>query len=359
VKYHKIKKATGFFVLVCLLLTFGFVKASPPTILIQLTIGSKTATINGKDVTLDVPPMVVSGRTLVPLRFISESMGSTIVYDAPTRTIKISAFDGPALQQLAVDNEKEITALKKQLENMTGGLQSETIAPEIVCNNITDNQVIAKVTNLDVKITDQSPIAFVRVKIGNILLSENSKNFGSIDPTKLISGNYPLLIEAWDAFGNRGEKKILITIQNSASTDPLVIKAESKEMKRGPGGGGGGNEPPGPPGGGENPMKLAALTVTMNNNSLSTLDITNLEVFDQNGVPKKLRSDGGIIDMLKRQVGLNHILIIPTDSLTFQASMAPVEEGKEITDMFKGWKVTITLFDSIMQKEISKSITIG
>lgn len=353
-KNNRIKKATGFFVLLCMLMTFSFVKASIPTILVQLTIGSKTATVNGKEVTLDVPPMVVSGRTLVPLRFISESMGSTIVYDAPTRTIKISAFDGPALQQLTVENEKEIAALKKQLENSTGGLQTETIPPEILLNNIAENVIISKATNINITINDQSPIVFVRTKIGNMLLSENSKNPGTIDPSKLSSGNYFLSIEAWDAFGNKGEKKITITIQNSELTEPLVLKAETKEMKRqGPPGGG-----PGGPGGSddENPMKFASLIVTMSNNSLSTLEITKVEVYDQAGNLKQLRSDGGVIDMLKRQSGLNHILVIPTDSISLQASMSPVEDGKKLEDTFKGWKAVITLFDSIQQKEITRTV---
>jgi hypothetical protein len=349
------KKATGFFVLLCMLMTFSFVKASIPTILVQLTIGSKTATVNGKEVTLDVPPMVVSGRTLVPLRFISESMGSTIVYDAPTRTIKISAFDGPALQQLAIDNEKEIAALKKQLENTTGGLQTETIPPEILLNNISENQIISKATILNITFNDQSPIAFVRTKIGSLLLSENIKNLGTIDPSKLTSGNYFLTIEAWDAFGNKGEKKIAITLQNSELVEPLVLKAEAKEMKRqGPPGGG-----PGGPGGGgddENPMKIASLIVTVSNNSLSTLEIIKVEVYDQAGNLKQLRSDAGVIDMLKRQSGLNHILVIPTDSISLQTSMSPVEEGKILEDTFKGWKVVITFFDSIQQKEMTRTI---
>jgi hypothetical protein len=359
VKNHGIKKATSIFVFVCLLLTLGVVKASPPTILVQLTIGSKTATVNGKEVTLDVPPMVINGRTLVPLRFISESMGSTIVFDAPTRTIKISAFDGPALQQLALENEKEIAALKKQLENTTGGLQSETISPEIMVNNILENQIISKATILNITLNDQSPIAFVRTKLGNMLLSENIKNLGTIDPSKLISGNYSIGIEAWDAFGNKGEKKIAITIQNSELAEPLVLKAETKEMKRGgpPGGGPGG--PGGPGGGDENPMKIASLIVTMSNNSLSTLEITKVEVFDQAGNLKQLRSDAGVIDMLKRTSGLNHILIIPTDSISLQVANAPVEEGKEIKDVYKGWKVVITFFDSIQQKEMAKFIVVN
>jgi len=54
-----------------------------------MTIGSKTATVNGKAVTLDVAPAIVAGRTFVPLRVISETLGAKVTWTAATRTIAI------------------------------------------------------------------------------------------------------------------------------------------------------------------------------------------------------------------------------------------------------------------------------
>jgi len=56
---------------------------------IQLQTGNSKAMINGKEVKLDVPPMVRSGRTFVPLRFISEAFGANVSFDNATRTITI------------------------------------------------------------------------------------------------------------------------------------------------------------------------------------------------------------------------------------------------------------------------------
>jgi hypothetical protein len=61
---------------------------------IQLTIGSRVAFVNGRQVMLDVPPMVVGGRTLVPLRFVSEAMGATVDWDPATRTVFITSGGG-------------------------------------------------------------------------------------------------------------------------------------------------------------------------------------------------------------------------------------------------------------------------
>ncbi|MGB9833295.1 MAG: copper amine oxidase N-terminal domain-containing protein, partial [Caldisericum exile] len=58
---------------------------------IILKIGSKVAIVDGKELPLDVAPFIEkqSGRTLVPVRFISESIGATVEWNPSNRTIKI------------------------------------------------------------------------------------------------------------------------------------------------------------------------------------------------------------------------------------------------------------------------------
>ena len=57
---------------------------------IKLQIGSNKASVNGKEVTLDVPPQIINGRTMVPLRFIVESFNANVAWDPDTRTITIT-----------------------------------------------------------------------------------------------------------------------------------------------------------------------------------------------------------------------------------------------------------------------------
>ncbi|MDD4663705.1 MAG: stalk domain-containing protein [Caldisericia bacterium] len=56
---------------------------------IILIIGDKKAMINGFEVPLDVPPSIIKGRTFVPIRFISEAFGAEVEWDAETRTVRI------------------------------------------------------------------------------------------------------------------------------------------------------------------------------------------------------------------------------------------------------------------------------
>jgi beta-lactamase superfamily II metal-dependent hydrolase len=56
-----------------------------------LTVDKKTATVNGKTVELEVPGTIIDNRTLVPARFIAEALGANVVWDAGTRTARITS----------------------------------------------------------------------------------------------------------------------------------------------------------------------------------------------------------------------------------------------------------------------------
>lgn len=61
------------------------------TTTVILTVDSTSATVNGELKTLDVPATLVDGRTLVPARFISESLGCQVDWDAESRTVVITS----------------------------------------------------------------------------------------------------------------------------------------------------------------------------------------------------------------------------------------------------------------------------
>lgn len=56
---------------------------------IQLTLDSEIAHINGKKVQLDAPPILFQESTYVPLRFVGEALGATVIWENATRTIQI------------------------------------------------------------------------------------------------------------------------------------------------------------------------------------------------------------------------------------------------------------------------------
>jgi len=56
-------------------------------VVVQMTIGSTKATIDLKQVVLDQPPLIENGRTLVPFRFIGEALGAQIGWNPTNRTV--------------------------------------------------------------------------------------------------------------------------------------------------------------------------------------------------------------------------------------------------------------------------------
>ncbi|WP_409341610.1 copper amine oxidase N-terminal domain-containing protein [Paenibacillus sp. MBLB4367] len=60
---------------------------------IVLQLDNKKASVNGKTVELDVAPMLVGGSTMVPIRFISDSLGSTLDWDGTEWKITLQLGD--------------------------------------------------------------------------------------------------------------------------------------------------------------------------------------------------------------------------------------------------------------------------
>jgi len=72
---------------------------------IKLISEGKRALIDSKPVLLDVPPRIISGRTLVPLRFISESLGQNVLYEKwmDTPMIWITSFKLLDFEDVKID----------------------------------------------------------------------------------------------------------------------------------------------------------------------------------------------------------------------------------------------------------------
>jgi len=68
----------------------------PQTVLV-LRVGSPTMKAGSASVVLDAPPVIVEGRTLVPIRAVVESLGGTVAWDAASQTVTIS-LDGTELK---------------------------------------------------------------------------------------------------------------------------------------------------------------------------------------------------------------------------------------------------------------------
>lgn len=67
------------------------VTASDAVTSIHLKIGNKTAFKNKEEIILDVPPTIIDGRTLIPIRFFSEAFGCEVLWDAEVKAVRITS----------------------------------------------------------------------------------------------------------------------------------------------------------------------------------------------------------------------------------------------------------------------------
>ena len=58
---------------------------------VSLTLNSTTAKKNGQDITLDVPAKIINGRTLVPVRFVSDCFGVGVDWNADIQSVILTS----------------------------------------------------------------------------------------------------------------------------------------------------------------------------------------------------------------------------------------------------------------------------
>lgn len=86
------KKGILFILVVVVISTAVMSYASNNASNITLQIGNTTATVYGKQAVLDAAPVIIDGRTMVPIRFIAESLDCTVDWDAQNKTVTILQY---------------------------------------------------------------------------------------------------------------------------------------------------------------------------------------------------------------------------------------------------------------------------
>ncbi len=75
---------------------------------VTFSVGNTKAKRNGDEVTMQVPAQIIDGRTMVPLRFVSESLGALVGWDGTTRTVSITSAAKVARIENVVGTAAEI-----------------------------------------------------------------------------------------------------------------------------------------------------------------------------------------------------------------------------------------------------------
>lgn len=92
---------------------------------IILTIGSRTAMVEGKSASLPAAPFLVAGTAMLPFRFLGEALGAKVSYEAATKTVTYE--QGDQLIRLQIDSLKAV---------VNGREVSLNVAPRLI-NGVT------------------------------------------------------------------------------------------------------------------------------------------------------------------------------------------------------------------------------
>jgi hypothetical protein len=86
IKYLRFKKFIIMVVLIVLIASLAI-----PIAYADGSTGVITLIVNGKTLKPDVPPQIINGRTMVPVRFIGEALGNTVEYDDAKKAVLIDS----------------------------------------------------------------------------------------------------------------------------------------------------------------------------------------------------------------------------------------------------------------------------
>jgi len=152
-KKHKSWRKISILILVCIYLTFPYeisktssknindtdlswydIENQPPEALIQLElwINTKTFKVNDQVKTSDVSPTIKDGRTLVPIRIISEGLGADVVWNVTERKVYIDqeALEGVQRVILSIgDKNFYVNGIQKQMDVPPQIINNRTMVP--------------------------------------------------------------------------------------------------------------------------------------------------------------------------------------------------------------------------------------
>lgn len=143
---------------------------------VVLTLNTKVAAVNGKSVTLDTMPAVTDDRIYVPIRFVSEALGSTVDYKDKTVYITTGTGVGGTVTIPSTPSNDSSTATGfVGVTNMVAG--KEYLMPQIATNmNVQGNALEYVATH--VSKGDTSAIVVKKGNLGDSTSGITIKAFG-------------------------------------------------------------------------------------------------------------------------------------------------------------------------------------
>jgi len=127
------------------------VKAVKGNTVIILTIDSNVALVNGKEIILDVPATIKNNRTLVPIRFMAENIGSDVEWDGIKSKVIVKSV--PAVTKPTVPATAPVTPVQTPVPP---AVPTAPVVPVPADNSAQLNAIVSKYQSILSNIRDTS-----------------------------------------------------------------------------------------------------------------------------------------------------------------------------------------------------------
>ncbi len=115
--------------------------------------------VNGSALNLDVPAIIMDGRTLLPLRKVAEAMNSIIIWDAAAKTASVVK---PQVNIVFTETKDDVNALGNPIETIPYWTEYETFLSYVTVSNLPagDYSLLCSIyrNNPETGLTDSVPI---------------------------------------------------------------------------------------------------------------------------------------------------------------------------------------------------------
>ncbi|NBI31009.1 copper amine oxidase N-terminal domain-containing protein, partial [Chengkuizengella marina] len=204
---------------------------------VELTLNNNLAKVNGEDIEMSVNPQLVHNHTFVPLRFVGESTGANVEWDASTKTISITSpqpkvndeelilelfdqyedyYNEENLQIVSLFEEQFIEdwGMESQFEWNFENYNDHIEMRDLEILSIEDNEVYVYVVEIYERVDGSFYLDEMYEQIYSLVKSKNDRWL--INDIEFVSFDYYNLEELKNSnvdFPEKDEKKVLATFQ--------------------------------------------------------------------------------------------------------------------------------------------------
>jgi len=206
------------------------IRATEGEKVITMQLGNPRMTIDGKELILDVPPQTVNGRTMVPVRAVSEGLDADVTWVSSTRTVEIKkGMFGPAeilaalpamMPELAASNGYG-NSLLYETQYFVRHFFEQELLPDAIYEN--SDAVIDILKTSDLAELEQN-IWFLWIVVAATIVEGVLHTLGDLDSTGSPNDKTAFIFSRIIDYGLEPDNHVLdITIENVAKGGKAAI----------------------------------------------------------------------------------------------------------------------------------------